>query len=257
MEDWDTIDALDISPLTSTLSYVNGHGELPPNLKSKEDLNDATDSGVDDETVVRFRNSVAERLRRILYARQRLSVAFVDGFLLYAPPQDPGHPLTPVQRQIDVPLFLPATYSLLKARREGRTGYVTIGPAPTPKPKSEDGSAGTSSGQGSQARPEAGVTDDTTEDDYDPPQQNFWTDPPGYVDDIVWPRYIQDFSWLLLPESAQPKTSGELKEAVGEGENVRGDVGVIVAPGQGKASMPELLSWAVEEVVVGIEHAFM
>jgi nicotinamide/nicotinate riboside kinase len=230
---------------------------LPPRFKSKEDLNEVTDSGVDDATVARIRAHAAERLKQILkliedrnidnnQSKQLLlSLAFVEGFLLYAPPNSPSHVLRPVHDKIEVPLFLPATYTLVKARREGRTGYVTIGPAPAPIMNSD----GTRAGEPLGENPLEGQGDD------DEPRQNFWDDPPGYVDDIVWPCYITNHAWLLLsPDSPPPASNDQLSDIVGEGKDVRGDVGVRVAPGRGEAPMAQLLEWAVNEVLKSVEN---
>ena len=98
----------------------------------------------------------------------------------------------------------------------------------------------------------------------DRPPQNFWTDPPGYVDDIVWPRYVQDHAWLLLPEgdlgqgdatSCLGVDPQEVVKLVGQGVNVRTDAGVTVAPGQGDMPMVDILHWAVEEVMKYLETA--
>lgn len=255
VQDWDTIGALDIRQLVSALSYVRSHGILPPRLKSKEDLNEVTDSGVDEDKIRRIRDDVARRMEGILLARDEkgftkpgndslsLSLAFLEGFLLYAPPEDEKHPLRAVHDNIHVPLFLPATYSVLKERREGRTGYVTIGPAPTLKLDEDNNNKDRSTESGAD-----GIGD--IQDDGEPlPHQNFWTDPPGYVDDIVWPRYIADHQWLLLPDPDVPRSEEVLKEAVGEGEYVKEDAGVLVAPGKGGADMTELLEWGVREVL--------
>ncbi|EEH40662.2 hypothetical protein PAAG_02638 [Paracoccidioides lutzii Pb01] len=271
VQDWDTIGALDVRQLSSALSYVHTHGTLPPRLKSKEDLNAVTDSGVDDDTIRRIRGNVTLKLEDILSEghtkgiRQgskesggdslSLSLAFLEGFLLYAPPDDDKHPLRAVHDHIHVPLFLPAKYSVMKERREGRTGYVTIGPAPTPElnPQNTSGSKESNVDGGG-----GGGADDETnafeEDDGSIPPGNFWTDPPGYVDDIVWPRYISDHAWLLLPDPEVSRSLEELKIAVGEGEDVREDVGVLVAPGKGGAGMTELLEWGVKEVLLEIER---
>ncbi|EEH45508.1 ribosylnicotinamide kinase [Paracoccidioides brasiliensis Pb18] len=271
VQDWDTIGALDVRQLSSTLSYVHTRGTLPPRLKSKEDLNAVTDSGVDDDTIRRIRGNVTRRLEDILSdghtkgIRQQskesggdslsLSLAFLEGFLLYAPPDDDKHPLRDVHDHIHVPLFLPAKYSVMKERREGRTGYVTIGPAPTPElnPQNTSGSKESSDDGGGGG----GAGDETKafeEDDDSLPPGNFWTDPPGYVDDIVWPRYISDHAWLLLPDPEVSRSLEQLKIEVGEGEDVREDVGVLVAPGKGGASMTELLEWGVREVLLEIER---
>ncbi|KAK2795083.1 hypothetical protein FQN50_009794 [Emmonsiellopsis sp. PD_5] len=256
VQDWDTISALDIRALTSALTHVRAHGSLPPRLRSKEDLNDAGgEVGVDTASIARLRDGVMRRVGRLLRGRKGddgdggkcISLAFIDGFLLYAPPGEEEHPLRKVRECIDVPLFLPVTYSLLKERREGRSGYVTIGPAPTPVLKDQ--------GEGNTAADDDDGGIGSLEDDGDPfPEQNFWTDPPGYVDDIVWPRYVVDHSWLLVGDPEVERGEEELKRVVGEGEMVRGDMGVLVAPGLGRAGMRELLEWAVEEVVREVER---
>ncbi|OAT07443.1 hypothetical protein BDBG_16839 [Blastomyces gilchristii SLH14081] len=252
VQDWDTIDALDIRQLVSVLSYVRSHGILPPRLKSKEDLNEVTDSDVGEDTIRRIQDDVARRMECILSTKSGnnslpLSLAFLEGFLLYAPPDDEEHPLRAVHDNIHVPLFLPATYSLLKERRESRTGYVTIGPAPTPK-SDED-----SNNKDGSTKSSPDVIRDI-ENDEPMPHQNFWTDPPGYVDDIVWPRYIADHRWLLLRDPGVERSENELKKAVGEGEYIKEDAGVLVAPGKGGADMTELLEWAVREVLSVVER---
>ncbi|EER39722.1 conserved hypothetical protein [Histoplasma capsulatum var. duboisii H88] len=257
VQDWDTVEALDIRQLVSALSYVRSRGVLPPRLKSKEDLNEVTGSGVDEDTIRRIRHRVTRTMEAILLSTKSepdslpLSLGFLEGFLLYAPPGDENHPLRAVHDSIQVPLFLPATYSVLKKRREGRTGYVTIGPAPTPKLDEDK----YNDDEKRSTEPNTyGIGD--IEDDNEPmPHQNFWTDPPGYVDDIVWPRYIADHQWLLLPDPGVPRGEDELKEAVGEGEYIKEDAGVLVAPGKGGANMTELLEWGVREVlrVIGRE----
>ncbi|PGG98649.1 hypothetical protein AJ79_08804 [Helicocarpus griseus UAMH5409] len=270
VQDWDTIGALDVRQLTSALSYVRARGTLPPRLKSKEDLNEVKDSGVTEDSIRRIRGEVARRLEGILSSGREargkglsLSLAFLEGFLLYAPAGDEKHALRAVHDNIHVPLFLPATYSVLKERREGRTGYVTIGPAPTPEldeekeekrhgaAESDDKSLGDGNGEGEGE--DGGIGD--LEEDGDPfPHQNFWTDPPGYVDDIVWPRYIADHAWLLLTDPGTKRSEEELKEAVGEGRDVKEDAGVLVAPGKGAADLTELLEWGVREVLKEVER---
>ncbi|KJK65377.1 NRK1 like protein [Aspergillus parasiticus SU-1] len=159
--------------------------------------------------------------------------------------EDKDHVLRPVHENIDVHLFLPAPYDMVKSRREGRSGYVTSGPAPEP----------TSLPQRSSVSDEVDL-----EGEDDRPPQNFWTDPPGYVDDIVWPRYVQDHAWLILPEGEPQKSntlsadSQELINKVGQGVNLRTNAGVIVAPGEGTKPMVDILKWAVEEVLKYLER---
>ncbi|KAL3479878.1 hypothetical protein BJX99DRAFT_244573 [Aspergillus californicus] len=269
IQDWDCLEALDLNFLASALRYVQQHGHLPPRLRSKEDLNDVSpDSGVSEALVEELRRAVSERVSRVLESTTRRTLALLEGFLLYAPPRNgndavnekcdgKGHALGPVHAQIDVPLFLPAPYDLVKERREKRSGYVTIGPAPTPDlPQRSSASASDSKGGG---EGEEGEDMDLQGED-DRPPQNFWTDPPGYVDDIVWPRYVRDHAWLLLPEKggsgilSSIEDDDELVERVGQGVRLRTNAGVTVAPGNGALPMADLLKWAVEEVLKHLEQ---
>lgn len=163
--------------------------------------------------------------------------------MLFAPPAQADHILRPVHDAINLRIFLPAAYGLVKERREGRSGYVTVGPAPAP-----------AESEANQAAPEmkSGEVDLEAEDDR--PPQNFWVDPPGYVDDVVWPRYVEDHAWLLIADEDEKDGCGSLAGAgagadlvkrVGDGTRVRTDVGVEVAPGAGSAGMDVVLRWAV------------
>ncbi|PYH76011.1 hypothetical protein BO82DRAFT_348053 [Aspergillus uvarum CBS 121591] len=276
LQNWDTAGALDLAFLAASLSYVRTHGRLPPRLRSKEDQNDSqpvdspgtgtgtgTGAGVVAEGVVEeLQRRVRQRLVR-LQAGAR-TVAFVEGFLLFAPPAAPAgltptmaaaqHPLREVHERMDGRLFLPAAYDKVKERRERRSGYVTIGAAPVPVASSSEGQqSGGDSAKDDRIDLEA-------EDDR--PPQNFWTDPPGYVDDIVWPNYVKDHAWLLLPEEETEDEDRLLKESdpqvlvrlVGQGTRVREHAGVTVAPGRGDKPITELLTWAVEEVLKHLEE---
>ncbi|KAI9034796.1 ribosylnicotinamide kinase [Aspergillus affinis] len=262
IQDWDCAGAIDIPFLRASLAHVRQTGSLPPKLLSKEDQNEVTDSGVPEEVVLRLRGDVQKRLLKAqVQSKGTRVVAFLEGFLLYAPSREDEdhhhhhhhhHPLQDVHKLLDVRLFLPAPYDKVKSRRESRSGYVTIGPAPTPTTSTTTTTASTTGN--------SEEVDLYGEDDR--PPQNFWTDPPGYVDDIVWPRYVQDHAWLLLPER-KPGQEGatsclgvnpqEVVKLVGQGVNVRTGAGVTVAPGQGELPMMDILQWAVEEVMKYLE----
>lgn len=201
------------------------------------------------ETVSTLRDVVMERFSANSVGNgEEVTLVFLEGFLLFAPPSSPGDSgprLRDVHDNIDLHLFLPAAYDLVKSRRESRSGYVTQGAAPLPQRRSSISDAGRHEGNEPDLLKE--------EEEGDRPQQNFWTDPPGYVDDIVWPRYVRDHAWLLVGEDGEDlravEDEAELVRRVGQGTNVRMDAGVIVAPGQGTKPMVEVLRWAVEEVV--------
>ncbi|KAJ5375058.1 hypothetical protein N7517_007064 [Penicillium concentricum] len=248
IQDWDTASAIDIPFLSQALNYVREEGSLPPRLRSKEDQNDQTSSGVSEELVQELRDVVCSRLLDETGERNEKTIAFLEGFLLFAPPlsgsEKEEHVLRSVHDAINLHLFLPAAYELVKARREGRSGYVTVGAAPEPPEQTGDEGCG-------KTRTEVDLH---AEDDR--PPQNFWVDPPGYVDDVVWPRYVADHAWLLVAEDEDEgkKGSQDLGEAdlvrrVGDGTKARTDVGVEVAPGCGSAGMDVILRWAVDLIL--------
>lgn len=71
-----------------------------------------------------------------------------------------------IQPQMDIKVFLRVSYTKAKARREARSGYVTL--------------------------------------------EGFWEDPPGYVDKIVWPNYVNDHKFMFENGDVE----GELKKDV-------------------------------------------
>ncbi|KAJ5322054.1 Phosphoribulokinase/uridine kinase [Penicillium brevicompactum] len=236
IQDWDTAAAIDLPFLSQALRYVRKNGTLPPRLRSKEDQNDQSDSGIPESTVQELRDLVQSRV-----SGDR-SIAFLEGFLLFAPPRG-DHVLREVHDAIQLHVFLPAAYRLVKERREGRSGYVTVGSAPAPVDQGVEVEGG---------KEEVGEIDMEAEDDR--PPQNFWVDPPGYVDDVVWPRYVRDHSWLLIADeggrdTVEAENDADLVRRIGDGTRVRTDVGVQVAPGAGSAGMDVVLRWAVDLVL--------
>ena len=65
--------------------------------------------------------------------------------------------------------------------------------------------------------------------------EGFWEDPPGYVDEVVWPNYLREHAWMFEGGDVD---QGALTEEVGR-------QGIFVGPGKGEKGMGELLDWAV------------
>ena len=72
---------------------------------------------------------------------------------------------------------------------------------------------------------------------------DFWVDPPGYVEDVVWPNYVEEHAWMF---DGGDVDSGELSSKVK-------DEGIVVAPGKGNQQMKDLMHWATERVKESIE----
>ncbi|KAK8247573.1 P-loop containing nucleoside triphosphate hydrolase protein [Phyllosticta capitalensis] len=69
--------------------------------------------------------------------------------------------------------------------------------------------------------------------------EGFWQDPPGYVDDIVWPNYVKDHKFLFRDGDVD----GELDEAVCRETDVHG------MPIDAEGDMGKVLEWATETII--------
>ena len=68
--------------------------------------------------------------------------------------------------------------------------------------------------------------------------EGFWEDPPGYVEKVVWPNYVEEHAFLF--------EGGDVEGKVDWG--VVRELGVSVCPGEGEWSMEDVLVWAVAAV---------
>jgi nicotinamide/nicotinate riboside kinase len=65
--------------------------------------------------------------------------------------------------------------------------------------------------------------------------EGFWEDPPGYVDKVVWPNYVQDHKFLF--------EDGDVNKELDE--DVCGRVGINGMPREAEENMTRCLDWAV------------
>ena len=66
--------------------------------------------------------------------------------------------------------------------------------------------------------------------------EGFWEDPPGYVDTIVWPNYVEDHKWMFEDEDVE----GKLRADVVEQMSIESQVGDV------DIDMTTTLKWAVD-----------
>ncbi|KAL9059890.1 MAG: hypothetical protein Q9162_000960 [Coniocarpon cinnabarinum] len=182
MQDWDCFEAIDSSKLSSCLHYIKRNGSPPRDLESKEDLNSVGECDVDPQVIKTCAS-------RISAHSSTPTTVFIDGFLLYS------QQLKNVRDLLDVKLFLRTNYQTTKARREARSGYVTL--------------------------------------------EGFWKDPPGYVDQIVWPNYVKDHSFLF--ENGNVESSYNLDACE--------EHGIIPVPDSLQQSMAATLEWACSTIL--------
>ena len=78
--------------------------------------------------------------------------------------------------------------------------------------------------------------------------EGFWKDPPGYVEDVVWPNYVAAHRWLF--------EGGEVEGGRVDGEVLRRE-GIFAAPFDGEredGGFGEVLAWAVGVVMRELER---
>jgi len=77
--------------------------------------------------------------------------------------------------------------------------------------------------------------------------KDFPTDPPGYVEHVVWPNYQREHSWMFI--------NGDVAGMVIDQNRVR-DQAVMVCPGKGQSNMGNILMWALERIVDMLSTGF-
>jgi nicotinamide/nicotinate riboside kinase len=74
--------------------------------------------------------------------------------------------------------------------------------------------------------------------------EGFWADPPGYVDDIVWPNYVEEHAWMF--EGGNVEGNYRLDIISKEGIKVPAEAGV-------DGDMSKTLEWAVDAILKELE----
>lgn len=70
--------------------------------------------------------------------------------------------------------------------------------------------------------------------------EGFWADPPGYVDKIVWPNYVQEHEFMFKDGNVEGEFRMEVLNA--QGIKVMNEENVDV-------DMEKMLSWAVDAIL--------
>ncbi|KIW06444.1 uncharacterized protein PV09_02888 [Verruconis gallopava] len=118
LQDWDCFESIDVEGLRDMLAFIKEHGRVKDDFQSKEDQNAVGDVKVDMEVVKSWKSTFARAMEGI--PKGRLSVAIIDGFLLFS------ETMRQVRELFDVRLLLRLDHDTVKRRREARMGYVTL-----------------------------------------------------------------------------------------------------------------------------------
>ncbi|KAK2591740.1 ribosylnicotinamide kinase [Conoideocrella luteorostrata] len=70
--------------------------------------------------------------------------------------------------------------------------------------------------------------------------EGFWTDPPGYVDKIVWPNYVDEHAWMF--------ENGDVEGAYNEDALNKKNIKVLKG-GAVDSDMEQTLGWMVDTVI--------
>ena len=70
--------------------------------------------------------------------------------------------------------------------------------------------------------------------------EGFWTDPPGYVDKVVWPNYVAEHAWMFENGDVE----GEYRWDVLEREGIKVQRGLDV-----DGDMEQTLEWIVDALL--------
>jgi len=73
--------------------------------------------------------------------------------------------------------------------------------------------------------------------------EGFWEDPPGYVEKVVWPGYVEEHGFLFVNGDVDGKVDAE----------VVGRIGIEMCPGEGEWNLSGVLEWAVSAIMESLE----
>jgi nicotinamide/nicotinate riboside kinase len=232
VQDWDCIDSVDLPLFEHTLKYLHEHGSLPPDSESKEDQNSVGETHVSAQEVQEWKAKAKSWLDGWTTkfssgsdeqgGTKELRVYVVDGFLLYPPP--PSTTAAATTKELTSSDY-PHSQSGLDRLRELVQAHLR------PKLFIPATRAQTLTRRAARS---GYVT-----------LEGFWTDPPGYVEDVVWPNYERYHAWMY-----------EGGKVEGEKLDVKKcqDAGVEVCPGDGSWVMTKVLEWAAQRIESAIEE---
>ncbi|KAK4547933.1 hypothetical protein LTR36_010652 [Oleoguttula mirabilis] len=186
--DWDCLEAINVPSFEQALAFIKKHGTSPPHFISKEDKNSVGKIEVDHAVV----ENLKWKASRWMFQNVP-PVVIIDGFLLYS------EEMKTIRDSFDVKLLLRTDLETAKARREARSGYVTL--------------------------------------------QGFWEDPPGYVDNVVWPNYVKAHAYLFEDGNVE----GQVNEAK------LGALNIETMPRNAQNSMTQCLEWAYRVLEKALE----
>ncbi|KAK3297725.1 P-loop containing nucleoside triphosphate hydrolase protein [Chaetomium fimeti] len=248
--DWDCPEAISIPDLEAALAHVRATGTFPPNVNSIEDLNTVGPCPATPEQIA----ACAARVNTWLTPGQPGSSIFTLDSKSNANPQEtnPNPQETNPNPQETKPKPKPKTRICIL------DGFLLYSPPPTTT-TNPDNTSKTKSPLRTvmthldiklflRASRASALRRRTARDGY-VHMDGFWTDPPGYVEQVVWPNYVEAHRWLFEGGDVE---GGRLDGGVLGAEG-------ILAPGMqaeegGDVEFGAVLEWAVGVVMGELER---
>ncbi|UNI16098.1 ribosylnicotinamide kinase [Purpureocillium takamizusanense] len=204
--------------MVDALAYIRQHAEFPPTLDSKEDQNSVGKCPVPEATVAALK-------------------AKVSSALLQLPPPSPSSSTLPSSSSHPPPPPAPPSPQQQQQRPHPRLclldGFLLYGPSMAALRSSFDVKLFLRASYArAKARREARDGYVTLE--------GFWADPPGYVDAVVWPNYVEEHAWMFEGGDVE----GRFRVDVLRDEDIRVIEGAPV-----DADMERLLEWMVDVIL--------
>ncbi|KAK0626083.1 P-loop containing nucleoside triphosphate hydrolase protein [Immersiella caudata] len=212
--DWDCPEAISVPDMESALSHIRSTGTFPPTVNSKEDQNSVGAVPITPSQL----STLKERVNSWLHPSRP-----GKGHLIFPPPT-----CSTLETPSNFPriclldgflLYYPPHFTPIMSALDIKLFLLVSRARATQRRENRDGY----------------VT-----------LEGFWTDPPGYVDKIVWPNYAESHAWMFKDGDAE---KGLLDERVLAKE------GILAQLGKGMdADFSETLEWAVETIIEELER---
>ncbi|KAL2135865.1 hypothetical protein VTI74DRAFT_6628 [Chaetomium olivicolor] len=216
--DWDCPEAISMPDLEAALTHVHKTGTFPPHVLSKEDLNSVGPCPATPSQIT----ACAARVRDWLRPGQPGSRIF--------PPADNNQQQQQQRKKTRICLL---------------DGFLLYGPAPSPLARV---TALLDIKLFLRVSKQKALRRREARDGY-VTLEGFWKDPPGYVEKIVWPNYVEAHRWMFEGGEVE---GGRLDEKLLKRE------GIFAQTGKGEdVEFGEILEWAVGVVMAELERVVL
>ncbi|MCJ1413279.1 ribosylnicotinamide kinase [Ptychographa xylographoides] len=74
--------------------------------------------------------------------------------------------------------------------------------------------------------------------------EGFWEDPPGYVEKVVWPGYVEEHAFMFEDGNVDGVVNSKVVE----------QLGIHICPGHGEWTIERVLEWAIENIMKALEQ---